>query len=178
MRVVKGVGDGPPTPFEHPFSQTAAMFTGELLCLAAYYISILPFWRRGKTASAAAASTSGEEGASLVENDGLVTDDDSQAKKKKPKLNPLILWIPACCDLGGTTLLNVGLFLVRIFVVVEAFFVFQSFMLLWLQRKSFVSDDYSGGKTIFVVCKFTTIMKKIGAEKANQRLFRSMFLPI
>lgn len=111
MRVVKGVGDGPPTPFEHPFSQTAAMFTGELLCLAAYYISILPFWRRGKTASAAAASTSGEEGASLVENDGLATDDDSQAKKKKPKLNPLILWIPACCDLGGTTLLNVGLFL-------------------------------------------------------------------
>ncbi len=128
MRVVKGVGDGPPTPFEHPFSQTAAMFTGELLCLAAYYISILPFWRRGKTASAAAASTSGEEGASLVENDGLVTDDDSQAKKKKPKLNPLILWIPACCDLGGTTLLNVGLFLVRIFVVVETFLYFKAFV--------------------------------------------------
>lgn len=32
--------------------------------------------------------------------------------KPKQQVNPLLFWIPAFCDLSGTTLLNVGLFLV------------------------------------------------------------------
>jgi len=103
LRVVKGIGDGPPTAFEHPFSQTAAMFLGELLCLFVFYLTLLPKYFSKK-------ESSGEENESLTQSDALAGD-DSQAKQKKPKLNPLVLWIPACCDLGGTTLLNVGLFL-------------------------------------------------------------------
>lgn len=33
-----------------------------------------------------------------------------QEQEQASYINPLIFWIPACCDLGGTTLLNIGLF--------------------------------------------------------------------
>lgn len=114
LRVVKGIGDGPPTPFEHPFSQTAAMFLGELLCLIVYKITTLPFFRKKEKVDDV------EEGeqASLVSGDQLANVDGvtTTVVPKKPQLNPLILWIPALCDLGGTTLLNVGLFLVCVFI--------------------------------------------------------------
>ena len=104
LRVVKGVGDGPPTPFEHPFFQTACMFVGELLCLGVYYLTRL--------ASAGGKSDKKEESETLVQNDQLSElNATNESEEQKPKLNPLVLWIPAICDLGGTTLLNVGLFL-------------------------------------------------------------------
>jgi len=107
LRVVKGIGDGPPTPFEHPFSQTAAMFLGELLCLFVYKLTTISFFSKKEKVDDA---EQGEQ-ASLITGDQLATPDASAPEPKKPQLNPLILWIPALCDLGGTTLLNVGLFL-------------------------------------------------------------------
>ncbi|KAF0974756.1 hypothetical protein FDP41_006230 [Naegleria fowleri] len=88
----KGIGDGPPTAFQHAFFQTAAMFLGELLCLIPHNIQLLYYKIKGKKT----AEESSED--SLIE------------KKPKPFTNPLIFWIPACCDLGGSTLLNFGLF--------------------------------------------------------------------
>jgi drug/metabolite transporter (DMT)-like permease len=113
LRVVKGIGDGPATPFEHPFFQTACMFLGELLCLFVYRLTIMG------AKSAVVVEKKETERSGLIQNDQLAENTHSETnvttitteEKKKPELNPLILWIPACCDLGGTTLLNVGLFL-------------------------------------------------------------------
>lgn len=122
LRNVKGVGNGPPTPFEHPFFQTAAMFLGELMCLFVFKLVQAYSWFSNRRANA----KSGEENekSSLLEGDQLSANEQNNTEeqlsekdaalaidKKPAKLNPLILWIPACCDLGGTTLLNVGLFL-------------------------------------------------------------------
>lgn len=120
---MKGVGNGPPTAFEHPFFQTAAMFLGELMCLFIFKLVQTYLWfsnRRGndkvgegneKSSLLAADQLSNNEQNSteeqLSENDAALGIDNKPAE-----LNPLILWIPACCDLGATTLLNVGLFLV------------------------------------------------------------------
>jgi drug/metabolite transporter (DMT)-like permease len=90
LQVVKGYGDAPPSAFEHAFFQTACMFIGELICLFAFRISKL------------------FEKAPAKEE---VQVDDSVPTQNKKYINPLLFWIPACCDLGGTTLLNVGLFL-------------------------------------------------------------------
>ncbi|EFC46438.1 predicted protein [Naegleria gruberi] len=91
----KGIGDGPPTAFQHAFFQTAAMFLGELLCLIPHNLQLLYNKIRGR-------GKAKEE-----ESDSLM---DSEKPKPKPFTNPLIFWIPACCDLGGSTLLNFGLF--------------------------------------------------------------------
>lgn len=73
--------------YSHSF-QTAAMFLGELLCLIPHNIQLLYYKIKGKKT----AEESSED--SLIE------------KKPKPFTNPLIFWIPACCDLGGSTLLS------------------------------------------------------------------------
>ena len=79
-----------PTTILYSF-QTAAMFLGELLCLIPHNMQLLykriRYGRQKKNE---------EESELFVE----------KKKEQKPFTNPLIFWIPACCDLGGSTLLS------------------------------------------------------------------------
>lgn len=84
---VKGIGDTPPKSFEHPFFQAGVMFVGELLCLLVFCGTRIVALRNKKQ---------------QVQTDA----------QKIPHANPLLFWIPAMCDLGGTSLQYVALFLV------------------------------------------------------------------
>jgi drug/metabolite transporter (DMT)-like permease len=110
MRIVKGIGDGPPTPFEHPFFQTGAMFIGEFACMFVYLFTLTAFFKaistrikrliNGEETPQDTANTSEEDVALLR----------AEENKNTRYTNPLLFAIPAMCDLGGTTLMNVGLF--------------------------------------------------------------------
>jgi drug/metabolite transporter (DMT)-like permease len=80
-----GRGGGPPREFNHPFVQAAGMFIGEYFCMIAFVL--LKWYYSGRKDDA------GEE---------IVVD------TAKP-FNPLIFWLPACCDMTGTSLMYLGL---------------------------------------------------------------------
>ncbi|KAL0476996.1 hypothetical protein AKO1_006358 [Acrasis kona] len=132
MRVVKGVGHFPPSPFEHPFFQTACMFVGEFACLFIYLLTTTALF---KSCSAAIQSkfvkkvpetevldvvttTTYVGDAAVSETTVHKTDErmslllkEQETKEKQARYtNPLLFAIPSVCDLLGTTLMNVGLF--------------------------------------------------------------------
>ncbi|KAI4524119.1 hypothetical protein K525DRAFT_267295 [Schizophyllum commune Loenen D] len=82
--------------YEQPVWQTLQMFVGEMLC----FIPILVSWAREKRRSQPVR---------------LEPDTEQDSVPTKPVAQPLtgwkvlLLWIPAACDLTGTTLMNVGL---------------------------------------------------------------------
>lgn len=109
---MKGIGDAPPRAFEHALYvdfftlhiqlhsfQTGCMFVGELICLFVFRLTLL-FQKKKKDAEVSIS----EKPKAYVRCEFFFN---------TLQVNPLLFWIPACCDLGGTTLLNVGLFLVR-----------------------------------------------------------------
>ncbi len=67
-------------PFTHPYLQTVGMFIGELSCLAVFYL--LNRHRRSK---------------------------GQPEETAKPGYSPLVLLLPACCDMTATSMMNVGL---------------------------------------------------------------------
>ena len=71
------------------------MFIGELTCLFVYF---------GKIAIWGSPSKKVEEGVPLSPGG-----EAAQASKMKTKINPLLLAIPACCDICGSTLMFVAL---------------------------------------------------------------------
>ncbi|KAL0490816.1 solute carrier family 35 member [Acrasis kona] len=128
LRVVKGTGDGPPTNFEHPFYQTGAMFIGELSCLFVYFFTLtaaykflksklLGLFSKSKDPIQTATHTGldthqyineSQENISLLQENpakGL----NEEVVTNQRYTNPLLFLIPAACDLGGTTLMNLGL---------------------------------------------------------------------
>lgn len=109
--------------FEQPVLQTVQMFIGEMLCWLVlvsrlFYVSYTANRKRRQS------------GYSPIEGDDdhLQTLDTNQSRTPAPIIKPLIpndetrtplrgrrlilLSLPACCDIAGTTLMNVGLFLV------------------------------------------------------------------
>jgi Nucleotide-sugar transporter len=105
--------------FEQPVIQTAQMFIGEMGCWIV--VGIYSVYKRMKARRAQ--DTSGEP----TESDPLLADDDTLAEED-PLASSLVLphdgrihlqgWrvvylaLPACCDIAGTTLMNVGLLFV------------------------------------------------------------------
>jgi len=81
------------------------MFIGELACLFVFKLSQL-FSKVTKKKKDSEDVSPIQDDTSLLKSDGsgILSDE-----KPKPYVNPLIFLIPALCDLGGTTLLNVGL---------------------------------------------------------------------
>ena len=65
--------------FDHPFVQSLCMFFGEMTCFLAYKVIVT--WKRSQ---------------------------GKRPVKAKP-FNPLIFLFPACCDMTGTSIMNVGL---------------------------------------------------------------------
>ncbi|KZT28535.1 hypothetical protein NEOLEDRAFT_1129354 [Neolentinus lepideus HHB14362 ss-1] len=87
--------------FEQPVWQTLQMFLGEMLCfLPVIYASLLSRLRRPQI--------------QLPEQPPIPAHDESDTTKSAP-VHPLsgfsflLFWLPAACDLTGTTLMNVGL---------------------------------------------------------------------
>ncbi|KAJ2773789.1 hypothetical protein IWQ57_001128, partial [Coemansia nantahalensis] len=109
--------------FEQPVWQTLNMFYGEMLCLAFLYA--VGFWRRRGGAANRSPAEDGyqpiadsdsEDDADPVIAAAAATADQGDAPAELVALKPisgwatLLMWIPAACDLLGTTLMNVGLF--------------------------------------------------------------------
>ncbi|KAI4491113.1 hypothetical protein M0802_010423 [Mischocyttarus mexicanus] len=87
IQVVAGQ-DGVPRKFNHPFMQSSFMFLGEILCLIIFKIAYCYYSRKDV-------------------NDGSV--DNNVLTKGSRNFNPLILFIPAMCDMLATSIMYVGL---------------------------------------------------------------------
>ncbi|KAL6776941.1 hypothetical protein ACKKBF_B19575 [Auxenochlorella protothecoides x Auxenochlorella symbiontica] len=77
--------DGTPITFRHPALQTACMFAGEALCLIPHFI-----WRWSRR--------------------GVRTPTDRAASDARHRAAAWAFGLPALCDAGGTTMLNLGLY--------------------------------------------------------------------
>ncbi|KAF9443053.1 hypothetical protein P691DRAFT_779097 [Macrolepiota fuliginosa MF-IS2] len=97
MQCVENCNDPDPTRhvlYEQPVWQTLQMFVGEMLC----FLPILYMWLVRKYQPAV----------HLSEQEPLITNSGSKHSILEGR-NVLLLWIPAACDLTGTTLMNIGL---------------------------------------------------------------------
>ncbi|XP_043281277.1 solute carrier family 35 member F6 [Venturia canescens] len=84
-QIVPG-NDGEPKNFNHPFMQSCFMFLGEMLCLLVFKIAFA-YINRSVDRSV----------------------DDHSLTKGSRTFNPMLLLIPACCDMIGTSVMYVGL---------------------------------------------------------------------
>ncbi|KAJ7694190.1 hypothetical protein B0H17DRAFT_1276476 [Mycena rosella] len=84
-----------PVLYEQPVWQTLQMFLGEMLC----FLPVIYTWLRSRRQSSV----------HLPEDDSLVPNKVSPEPEQLSGWKFLLLWIPAACDLTGTTLMNVGL---------------------------------------------------------------------
>ena len=88
--------------FKHPAVQSAMMFFGELLCLVPFFIS---YWR----------STAGSGATGKQSSSGF------RSETTAHKLRTLLTFgLPAFCDAGATTMLNIGLFYTYALTVPQA----------------------------------------------------------
>ncbi|KAJ2450593.1 hypothetical protein EV183_004194 [Coemansia sp. RSA 2336] len=104
--------------FEQPVWQTLNMFYGEMLCLACLYA--MGLFRRSAGSTAAAVAAAAPDGYQPIPDSASDSDSaDTPASANTADALPLkpitgwatlYMWLPAVCDLLGTTLMNVGLF--------------------------------------------------------------------
>jgi drug/metabolite transporter (DMT)-like permease len=78
--------------FNHPFFQAFGMFIGEVMCLFAYKYTIYA-----------------QRKAYKAESDKGLLRDDAAAAPVEPQFSPFIFWLPALCDMTGTSLMYIGL---------------------------------------------------------------------
>ncbi|KAG2157426.1 hypothetical protein DEU56DRAFT_906070 [Suillus clintonianus] len=81
--------------YEQPVWQTLQMFLGEMLC----FLPVIYTWLRARKTTAPVFLEEDEHPPAKIE--------DTFEELRGSKL--LLLWLPAACDLTGTTLMNVGL---------------------------------------------------------------------
>ncbi|KAI9511169.1 hypothetical protein F5148DRAFT_1325480 [Russula earlei] len=87
--------------YEQPVWQTLQMFLGEMLCfLPVLYTTLASRWR------AASIHLSDESSEDTLEG---LSESHKPPSEKLTGWRVLLLWLPALCDLTGTTLMNVGL---------------------------------------------------------------------
>ncbi|KAJ6546507.1 hypothetical protein DFH09DRAFT_1171218 [Mycena vulgaris] len=92
MQCVEDCDSNNPVLYEQPVWQTLQMFLGEMLC----FLPVLYTWLQSRRQSV-----------HLPEDDSIVP--NKLAPEQLTGWKILLLWIPAACDLTGTTLMNVGL---------------------------------------------------------------------
>lgn len=78
--------DGQLRHFNHPFMQSSFMFLGEMLCLLVFKIAFCYYSRKA---------------------DGSV--DNNTLTKGSRNFNPIVLFVPAACDMIATSIMYVGL---------------------------------------------------------------------
>jgi len=77
--------------YHHPFVQTCAMFLGQSLCLIVFF---------------AKKSYNGKDD---KEYESILDEDDPKGGGLKTSINPLLLCIPACCDICASSIMFVAL---------------------------------------------------------------------
>ncbi|KAH6919043.1 hypothetical protein BKA70DRAFT_40223 [Coprinopsis sp. MPI-PUGE-AT-0042] len=104
MQCVENCTDPDPTRhvvYEQPVWQTLQMFLGEMLC----FLPVLYTWLRSKTKSPSSPVQLAEDDPDLEPLTKPLEDKPEELEGWKV----FLLWIPAACDLTGTTLMNIGL---------------------------------------------------------------------
>ncbi|KAJ6630671.1 hypothetical protein B0H10DRAFT_1982304 [Mycena sp. CBHHK59/15] len=96
MQCVEDCDSDHPVLYEQPVWQTLQMFLGEMLC----FLPVLYTWLRSRRQSSVQLP---------AEDDSLVPNKLGPEPQQLSGWKILLLWIPAACDLTGTTLMNVGL---------------------------------------------------------------------
>jgi hypothetical protein len=96
MQCVEDCNTDHPVLYEQPVWQTLQMFLGEMLC----FLPVIYTWLQSRRQSPVQLPSEDE---SLVPNKGEPEPEQLSGWKI------LLLWIPAACDLTGTTLMNIGL---------------------------------------------------------------------
>ncbi|KAF8892577.1 hypothetical protein BD779DRAFT_1509719 [Infundibulicybe gibba] len=86
--------------YEQPVWQTLQMFLGEMLC----FLPVIYTWLKQRRQSSSVQLPPDSELDPHIANKQLGT-----SAQELKGWNILLLWIPAACDLTGTTLMNVGL---------------------------------------------------------------------
>ncbi|KAJ7285670.1 hypothetical protein C8J57DRAFT_1051375 [Mycena rebaudengoi] len=95
MQCVEDCDTNNPILYEQPVWQTLQMFLGEMLC----FLPVLYTWLRSRRQSAV----------QLPDLDSVIPNKLVPEPEQLTGWKVLLLWIPAACDLTGTTLMNVGL---------------------------------------------------------------------
>ncbi|KAJ7109202.1 hypothetical protein C8R44DRAFT_801891 [Mycena epipterygia] len=95
MQCVEDCDSDHPVLYEQPVWQTLQMFLGEMLC----FLPVIYTWFRSRRQSSV----------QLPEDDSLVPNKLVPEPQQLSGWKILLLWIPAACDLTGTTLMNIGL---------------------------------------------------------------------
>lgn len=102
--------------FEQPVLQTMQMFIGESGCWLV--IGLFSAWQRFKSRRAGYEAIPGDGAATPASDDSETADvanpllpahADEEGRITLTGTNILLLALPACCDIAGTTLMNVGL---------------------------------------------------------------------
>ncbi|KAJ7090047.1 hypothetical protein C8R43DRAFT_1050460 [Mycena crocata] len=96
MQCVEDCDSDRPVLYEQPVWQTLQMFLGEMLC----FLPVIYTWLRSRRQSSVQLP---------VDDDSLVPNKLIPEPQQLDGWKILLLWIPAACDLTGTTLMNVGL---------------------------------------------------------------------
>ncbi|CDR42857.1 hypothetical protein NBRC10512_006663 [Rhodotorula toruloides] len=121
MQCVANCGplDDPTTrkTFEQPVWQTATMFVGETFCLIAFSLINSRFNLFARPVKA---------GVSLPTDDVVV-----EGKKETKKMrfgDAMLFWLPAVCDILGTTFMSIGL----LFIPVSVYQMLRGALVLWV----------------------------------------------
>ncbi|KAJ7046604.1 hypothetical protein C8F04DRAFT_1061091 [Mycena alexandri] len=96
MQCVEDCNTDHPVLYEQPVWQTLQMFLGEMLC----FLPVIYTWLQSRRQSPVQLP---------AEDDSLVPNKLAPEPEQLTGWKVLLLWIPAACDLTGTTLMNVGL---------------------------------------------------------------------
>lgn len=111
MQCVANCGplDDPTTreTFEQPVWQTATMFVGETFCLVAFSLINSRFNLFARPAKGA--------GVSLPTDDVVPVEGKKEAKKLR-FADAILFWLPAVCDILGTTFMSIGLLFIPVSV--------------------------------------------------------------
>ncbi|KAI0268769.1 hypothetical protein BC834DRAFT_820737 [Gloeopeniophorella convolvens] len=91
--------------YEQPVWQTLQMFLGEMLC----FLPILYQYVAKRLRTAAVQLPEEGSDGTLGEEDEALTESQKLPPQRLEGWRVLLLWLPALCDLTGTTLMNVGL---------------------------------------------------------------------
>ncbi|KAI9754641.1 MAG: hypothetical protein M4579_004604 [Chaenotheca gracillima] len=126
MQCVRDCDTDSPVPFKQPVFQTAQMFIGEMgswLFVGAFYLHRRYVARETSNAGYRPVGTSDVADGSVDPEDGHAAQEhanpalkalipNDETRKPLEGWRVILLALPACCDLTGTTLMNVGLIFV------------------------------------------------------------------
>jgi drug/metabolite transporter (DMT)-like permease len=149
-----------PTKYNHPYFQCSIMFLGEFLCLGMYGIKLLVTRHRNK----------GVEPVEVLMSPGASM---ALEKKLKTNINPLLLAIPASCDVIASTLMNIALTMVAasVYQMLRGIIVLivAAMAIIFLKRKLYI-HHYSSLACIFLGVFLVGLASLTGEQAEGQEV--------